>query len=287
MLKKTPGKYFPLYGWIGIALIVVFWILNWSLSGLRTHWGFFPLWLGYCLTVDGLVYKRKGTSLLNRSFYKYLGMFIISVPTWWLFEFFNSFTNNWNYDGRQFFSPIQYFLLSSLSFSTVMPAVFGTAELVSTFSWVKKFQINFKLNVSKPVLIKLFVTGAIMMALIITVPHYFYYLIWFSLIFIFEPINFKLGNQTLLKYLSKGDWRPFISLSTGSLICGFFWELWNYYSYPKWIYNLPHLNFFHIFEMPVLGYIGYLPFSIEIFALYNIITGLLIPTSQNDNYLLV
>jgi len=37
-------------------LVAVFWILNWSLSGLRTHWGFFPLWLGYALTVDALVF---------------------------------------------------------------------------------------------------------------------------------------------------------------------------------------------------------------------------------------
>ena len=44
------------HGWLGLALVAVFWILNWTLSGLRTHWGFFPLWLGYCLTVDALVY---------------------------------------------------------------------------------------------------------------------------------------------------------------------------------------------------------------------------------------
>jgi hypothetical protein len=45
---------FPAHGWLGLALVVLFWILNWTLPGARTHWGFFPLWLGYCLSVDGL-----------------------------------------------------------------------------------------------------------------------------------------------------------------------------------------------------------------------------------------
>ena len=31
---------------VGIALVLLFWTLNWSLDGLRTHWAFFPLWLG-------------------------------------------------------------------------------------------------------------------------------------------------------------------------------------------------------------------------------------------------
>src|SRR3972149_2125791 len=60
------GKW-PIHGWIGLILVILFWFLNWTLPGLRTHWGFFPLWLGYCLTVDALVFRRKGHSLLPRS----------------------------------------------------------------------------------------------------------------------------------------------------------------------------------------------------------------------------
>ena len=30
---------------------------------------------------------------------------------------------------------------------------------------------------------------------------------------------------------------------------------------------------FHVFEMPLLGYIGYIPFSWELFALYHLIVG--------------
>jgi len=34
-------------------------------------------------------------------------------------------------------------------------------------------------------------------------------------------------------------------------------------------------NSLHIFEMPLLGYGGYLPFGLELYALYNLVTGLL------------
>ena len=86
MLKSI--KKLPLQGWIGLVLVAIFWILNWGLRGLRTQWAFFPLWLGYCLTMDGLVFWRTGTSLLTR-WRKYVGLFLASAPVWWLFELAN------------------------------------------------------------------------------------------------------------------------------------------------------------------------------------------------------
>jgi hypothetical protein len=90
-----------------------------------------------------------------------------------------------------------------------------------------------------------------------------------------EPINVLLGNRSLSQYTGRGDWRPILALWTGCLICAFFWELWNYYSYPKWLYQVPFVDFLRIFEMPLLGYGGYLPFSLELYALYHLVTGML------------
>ena len=72
-----------------------------------------------------------------------------------------------------------------------------------------------------------------------------------------------------LEELRHGDWRTVISLSLGALVCGLFWEMWNYYSFPKWVYHVPRLGFWHIFEMPLLGYGGYVPFALELYALKN------------------
>src|SRR5512144_36041 len=127
----------PLHGWAGLSLIVVFWTLNWTLTGARTHWGFFPLWLGYCLAMDGLVFRRTGTSLLTRSPRKYVGLFLVSAPVWWFFELLNLRTQNWTYVGVELFTSLQYVFWTTLSFTTVIPAVFGSAEFFASFDFVK------------------------------------------------------------------------------------------------------------------------------------------------------
>lgn len=271
------------HGYIGIFLIAVFWYLNWNLEGLRTNILFFPLWFGFILFVDSVVLYRKGSSLLKRGRKKFISLFLISAPAWWLFELINWQTQNWFYDGRQYFANLEYAILATVSFSTVMPAVFITSELVSTFKWTNKFRLKKQIDVNNTTVAKLLFTGIIMLGLIILFPNYFYYLEWIAVYFIIEPINYKLKNRTLLQYIKKGNWQPFIALSLGALICGFFWEMWNYYSYPKWIYNTPMVNVLHVFEMPLAGYLGYIPFSFELFAIYHFIKGF--TKQEKDNYI--
>lgn len=272
----------PIYGWTGISLILIFWPLNWMLSGLRTHWGFFPLWLGFILTMDSLVYLRKGTSLIKRSTSLFIGLFIVSAPVWWLFEILNYVIKNWQYDGREYFTDMEYFLLASLSFSTVIPAVFEAAEFIGSFNWINKFQSRALLSKDERTLSRLFLIGIISLMLLLVFPAYFYYLVWLSVYLVIEPVNIRLKNPSLLDYTAKRDWRPIAALAIGSLMCGFFWEMWNYYSYPKWEYYLPMVNFLHIFEMPVLGYIGYIPFSFELYAVYHLLMGAFKKKSHRD-----
>ena len=51
--------------------------------------------------------------------------------------------------------------------------------------------------------------------------------------------------------------------------------MWNSLSYPKWVYVVPWVDYLHVFEMPLLGYGGYLPFALELYALYHLVVGLL------------
>ena len=84
-----------------------------------------------------------------------------------------------------------------------------------------------------------------------------------------------LYDYAFLQYIAKGDWRPVLALSVGCLICGWFWEVWNFWSYPKWVYDVPFVGVFKVFEMPALGYGGYLPFALELYALYHLMLGIL------------
>ncbi len=259
---------------LGLILISVCWYLNWSLTGLRTYLLFFPLWLGYIFFVDSNVFLRKGSSLLKRNWKKFILLFLISAPSWWLFELLNERTGNWMYLGKVFFTDFEYAVYATLSFSTVMPAVFETAELISAFNWANYFHNKRATKKSTAKTSIIFTAGIFCLVLLIFLPDYFFYLIWISMYLIIEPLNTWMGNSSLFTFLSEGNWKPVVCLIAGCLICGFFWEMWNYYSYPKWIYHLPLADFFHIFEMPALGYIGYIPFSLELFAIYNFINGI-------------
>lgn len=274
-MKNHYSKFtFSAHGWLGLILIVVFWYLNWFLEGLRTNWAFFPLWLGYCLTIDALVKTRSGSSLFTRSPMKYFGLFLISSPSWWLFEFFNSHLNNWQYIGKEHFTDVEYALLASLSFSTVIPAVFGSAELVTTFRWFKNLKFKIIFAPSSKSLLLFFTSGIILLLAIFKWPDIFYPFIWAVVYFLIEPFNVKAGYSSLFEFTKEKNWQALISLSLGCLICAFFWEMWNYYSYPKWVYHLPHVNAPKLFEMPLPGYIGYIPFSFELFVLTSLVYGI-------------
>jgi len=198
-------------------------------------------------------------------------LFFLSAPVWWLFELVNLRTGNWEYLGRELFSPLRFDLLSTISFSTVIPAVFETAGLMRSFAWMQCFASWPRVPATPRVFVGLFVVGLAMLFAMLVCPKIFYPLVWTSLVFIFEPINYWTGRPYFLKQLREGDWRTVMSLALGALVCGLFWEMWNYYSFPKWIYHIPGLGFWRIFQMPLLGYGGYVPFALELYALKNFI----------------
>src|SRR5213595_396717 len=95
------------HGWVGLLLIALCWPLNWTLPGMRTAYLFFPLWLGYILVVDALVLTRTGDSLYARSRRHFVLLFVASAPVWWLFEWINSRTANWEYVGSNSFTQFE------------------------------------------------------------------------------------------------------------------------------------------------------------------------------------
>jgi hypothetical protein len=232
---------------------------------------FFPLWLGYILAVDGLVLRRTGSSLLTRSPRGFGTLFILSVPVWWLFEIINWRTRNWEYLGGELLGDLEYFALATLSFSTVMPAVLSTAELMGTFGWIERFARGPRVPATPRACYGLLLAGCAMLGLLLVLPHTFYPFVWVSLFCLVEPINVWLGKRSILTRLRDGDWRTVTALWTGTLTCGFFWEMWNYWSYPKWIYHTPGAGFWFLFEMPILGYLGYLPFGMELYVVAHLL----------------
>lgn len=267
----STARRLPAHGWIGLALVAVVWPLNWSLEGNRTHLLFAPLWIGYILTVDGLVLVRTGSSILTRSPALLAQLFLLSAPGWWLFELINARLRNWEYVGRGDFSDLEYALLCTLSFSTVMPAVFESAELIRSFRWIERFAAGPRIEPTARKHALYFALGLAMLAAMLLWPRWFYAFEWTSIVFLLEPICARLRRRSFSAELARGDWRTWTSLWVGCLACGFFWEMWNYWSQPKWIYHVPGVDFARVFEMPILGYLGYLPFAMELWLLAQLV----------------
>ena len=114
---------------IGTVVTVAAWVLAWSRAGVLSEYSFFPLWLGYILTVNGISEAAFHTSLLRIMRGRFWWLFAGSVPLWWFFEAVNRLVHNWEYVFRQPMSALHYVIVASIDFSTVVPAVLSAAFL--------------------------------------------------------------------------------------------------------------------------------------------------------------
>lgn len=283
--RETFLKRFPPYGIVALCLCLASWACSWLRIDPFFRYSFFPLWLGFILFLDALSVARHGTSLLSRMRWRIVWLFLVSSIFWWIFEWFNVPVQNWHYILDHPYSPLGSFVMSTIDFSTVLPAVFEICEILSTFSLLHP-----RLPLDDPgprlplsLLIVFEVLGVLCLVLPWIFPHYCFPLIWFGLIFILDPINNLARRKSAFGHLLARDWH-FLVLPLSSLVCGFFWEMWNYLALPKWYYTVPFIGFWKIFEMPLLGYSGYLPFALELFALYQFI---LLITRRREDYLVI
>jgi hypothetical protein len=102
--------------------------------------------------------------------------------------------------------------------------------------------------------------------------------LWVGLIYLLDPVNAWLGGPALLRDWEEGRWGRFLSLMLGGITCGLLWEFWNYWALSKWTYNLPFLGGlerYRYFEMPWLGFLGFLPFALECWIALNTLVLLL------------
>ena len=94
-------------------------------------------------------------------------------------------------------------------------------------------------------------------------PNVLFPLLWMAPLLILTSLQAVRGEKTIFEPLARGQWRDLCLLGVAALICGLFWEMWNVYSLARWTYAVPFVQRFHLFEMPILGYAGYLPFGLE------------------------
>ena len=273
VLKTRARLYvFPWWGWLGTALTAISWWLAWN----RFTWfeplqsfTFAPLWLGYILLVNAWTFSRTGRCMMRDMPRYFLSLFPLSSAFWWLFEYLNRFVHNWYYVGAQSFTPLEYVVHATVSFSTVLPAVLGTMELLASYphiggglDWPPPFR---RINVRMVGWGVLFLASVGLIGIGIW-PTFLFPLVWVAPLLLITSLQMVVGDETIFSTTVHGVWKPLWLAALAALICGVFWEMWNHKSLAHWEYAIPFVHRFKIFEMPMLGYAGYLPFGLECVA---------------------
>jgi hypothetical protein len=232
---------------------------------------YFFAWYPYVLFLDGLLCRLKGNSWLLGRPREFLKMFFWSTTVWLVFEAFNLVLGNWGY---MRVVPVGWVRWGgyALAFATVLPGVLLTAEVLEALGAFKGVTgRSFNLGAWQPLSMML---GVAMLVFPGIWPRYTFPLIWGATFFLLDPFCELMGGPSLIARFAAGQWREHLNLLAAGLVCGLWWESWNWFAISKWVYTLPVLNFWKIFEMPVLGYLGFAPFALECAVMYNFMKAL-------------
>ncbi|AGY92371.1 hypothetical protein SPICUR_07040 [Spiribacter curvatus] len=277
----SPRPAFPRWGWLSLIALGVFWVIAWvPIPGLETvrRLSFTPLWVAYVGVISAWIQRRGGRVLVIEQPRRFLALFPASALFWYLFEYLNQFTGNWIYTGTGVAEndALNWFLRSALPFSTVLPAVLVTRDLFATWPGLSRGLDQFlQLRPSRPerTAKAVLIAGALGLVAIAIRPDAFYALVWVAPPLLIVAIQGAVGERHLFSGVAGGNWRdPWLAV-LAALFCGFCWELWNIFSLARWTYHIPNAQILHVFEMPLLGYAGYLPFGLTCVVAAQLLTG--------------
>jgi hypothetical protein len=101
--------------------------------------------------------------------------------------------------------------------------------------------------------------------------QYLFGVVWVGFVFLLDPLNHWAKGPSLLGDLEAGRTARIKSLLASGMVCGILWEFWNYWAAAKWVYTFPIMQNWKVFEMPLLGYLGFAPFALECFVMYEFV----------------
>jgi hypothetical protein len=254
------------HGPLGIALFCLACIMLGQGKEPFTTYFYAFAWWSYIAAADALVYWIRGESLIVNKTSTFLLMIPLSIFIWCIFEGFNFRLANWHY----IHVPHEYWwrwIGYAGSYGTVLPGLCVTTHLVQAgrpfqaVSW-RRWQLT-------PLFLwgMIAVGGASLLASFIF-PRYCFPLVWIGFALLLEPILYLSGNASLLQDIENGRPSRLLNHLTAGLVCGLLWELWNFWAQTKWIYTVPFFEEAKLFEMPLLGFLGFPPFAVSAYALY-------------------
>lgn len=234
-------------------------------------------WSAYLLVFDGLLTLlavRRCDRSINPCRHR-PNRFVLAglsgVPVWCFFDWVNfSLMHAWSYHGLPPWA-LQRYPGYFLAFAAITPAMLVAAHFYQHLG-LKKLRTR-GLRIHRVVPWVCLLLGVIFLAYPFLARNPTGNLtLWVSLMFLLDPLNFLRGAPSILGDWSTGRWGRTLSLMAAGLTCGVCWEFWNYWALAKWTYHLPFLGFLEsnrLFEMPLLGFLGFLPFAVACWAVLN------------------
>jgi hypothetical protein len=280
-----------LWIWIGLAIMIVSETM--TLAQVEPFWSWnTPIaWTGFIIFADAIVWHARGDSWIRSAPLEFAALALASIALWIVFEGFNRVIDNWYYTGLPENAALRYFGYA-WSFATIWPAIFEGAELTAVLRASRAGKAGPIAGATDstapaptplpalPAELLSVIAGALMLASpFLTSPPTARYLaapVWLGFIFLLDPINARLGGESLWVDWRAGRRDPIVNLLSSGFLCGLLWEFWNFWSRAKWHYSVPIMEDWKIFEMPIPGYFGFPAFALECFTMYVFVRRLVV-----------
>jgi len=229
------------------------------------------VWVGYILLLEGVLARQRPPGPVRRRPHHFALLCLASVVIWCVFDWINFYSiRAWRYIGMppSFFARLVGYMVA---FAAIVPGMLMSGQVLlnaGAFDWARSRP--WRMPWWGPVLS--LAAGAAMLAWpVLHAAPVATLTLWTSLVFLLDPLNYWLGRPSMLRDWSAGWYGRTLAAFAGGLVCGLLWEFWNYWALTKWTYSLPflgNLESIRYFEMPVIGLIGFIPFGIECWVMW-------------------
>jgi hypothetical protein len=283
----TPGNY-PAWFYVGGAVCLASWYTMWWSGSPVVKYLFTPLWWGFVAVLDGVVYQRSGgSSILSKLPKQMVWLALTSAAAWWAFEWLNYFVlENWTYpNSPSIFTHAQALFWFTLTYTCVFPAIFEFYTLLRTVPALQARWADGPVIAPSATLVWLvLIAGSVGAFCVGYFPYPLFFVVWLASLLILPEAMGLVGLWTPFTPLARGNWTPIVLCALAALCTGFFWEFWNHGSnvwHPGlnpnfWRYDIPYVNVVVGFtEMPLLGYLGYLPFGVQCWVWWLVLAHLI------------
>jgi hypothetical protein len=304
MLRRVPAmlRRVPATLWIGLAYMIALEVLLLS-DVLRTHRGALhddasiisaslrephgalanlarfvainmtPLvWPGYVLFLEGVLQFQTGASPVRRRPNHFALLCLASIVIWCVFDWINFYyIDAWSYIGMPIANRWHRYWGYAFAFAAVVPAMLMSGQVFMNLGWFDWARSPAWRMPRWAKWVALGAGGAMLIWPFLGRDPITNLTLWTSLVFFLDPINLKLGRPSMFRDWQKGWYGRTLAAFAGGLLCGLLWEFWNYWALAKWVYRLPflgRLEHLRYFEMPIIGLLGFIPFGLECWVMW-------------------